>query len=108
MPSTFTIIDARDVDGSPYEAARAAFRNVYSLLDGTLECLQSADILALNAELQRQHDTGSEMSATKFFDSALAKRLTAIKGDIASAMSAIEVLERAACHDPTGLLDVKQ
>ena len=108
MTSTFTITDARDIDGTPYEAARAAFDNVFAMLDGTLECLQVAYILALNAELQRQNDTGQAMNAAAFPDSALAKRLAAIKGDVSSAMSAVEVLSRAASHDPNGRIDVKQ
>lgn len=108
MTSTFTITDARNVDGNPYEAAKAAYQNVFRMLDGTLEALEVAYILSLNSELQRQHDTGRPMDAAAFPDSVLAKRLTAIKGDVSAAMSAVEILERAAGFDPGMALGVKQ
>lgn len=105
---TLTLVDARDVDGTPYQACASAFDNLNTALRVSQEATEAALILARNAHLQRQHDAGEAMDAAGWPDTLLARRLVAVKGDLERIQQEVGTLKRAASFDPRVALDVRQ
>ena len=105
---TLSIIDARDVDGSPYEACAAAYENLMEILAAAQEAVNTAAVLSQNADLQRQHDTLGTMDATGWPDGVLSKRLTGMRGDLSEMASNLSNLKRAAAFNPKAPLHERQ
>jgi len=94
------ITDARDIDGDPYQVADQAFRNLDQILLAADEALDAIDVLATNAEMQRNLDLGNEADASTALDGLICRRLIGMRGDLAAARQSLEVLRRAATFDP--------
>lgn len=105
---TIEITDARDVDGTPYEAAAVAFSNLKEILIAADEAMDAVDVLALSADLQRQHDTTGQMSASDWLEGVVCRRLVGMREDLATARAQLEVLRRASTFDPSGRIEVQQ
>lgn len=94
------VVDARDVDGTPYEACTVAYDNLIGIVIAAQDAIEAALILSQNVDLQRQVDQGKPMDATGWPDGVVATRLAGMRGTLAEMQDQLAVLKRAATFDP--------
>ena len=99
-PKHFTVVDPRIFDGNPFEVADRAAAQVVGLLEIAREALDDAELMARNAELERQCQRGEELNAVGWPESPEGKRWTAAKSVVDQTSAAVAVLRRAASFDP--------
>lgn len=104
---TVVVTNPADYDGDPFEVASRAVKQALSLTRSTLQAVESARLMARNAELERQLIRDGSCDAVAWEDSAEGKRyarmIDRIEGDIMS----LRVLERVAGFNPKAKLVVR-
>lgn len=76
-PKTFTVVDPRSFDGDPFEVAERAAKQaeaVARVLSGTIE---TANIMARNAQMERNLIDGDDAAASEWDESLHGKRFAA-------------------------------
>jgi hypothetical protein len=98
--TTLTYTDPRELEGTPFDAARGAGDQATALLGLAGKALDDFYVIARVAELQRQQDAGEEPDAVAFEEGALAGRLTALKEVVAFNVKTADKITAAASYNP--------
>jgi hypothetical protein len=96
----FAVADPRDMDGTPFEVAARAVAQARALTAILIACVDGANKMALNAEMERQMVLGGEPDAVGWELSAQGRKFERIEDDLARIRKDLEVLGQAAAYDP--------
>lgn len=99
-PRHFTVVDPRTFDGNPFEVADRAVAQVIGLLEIIQGAIDDAELMARNAELERQCQRKEDLDAVGWPDSAEGKRWAGVRSVTEQTTSAVQILKRAASFDP--------
>lgn len=99
-PKHFTVIDARLMDGNPFEVVDRAVAQVVGLLEITSQAVEDAELMARNAELERQCQRGEELDAVGWPVSPQGRRWATVANVLSQIAESTAVLRRAASFDP--------
>lgn len=102
----FRYHDPRQLEGTPYEVAGAAFSQALSVGKLYQRALEDAFILARNAEMERNLQAGLAPDGAGFPDTALGCRMTATKDDFKRIQRMVTGEQSAACYDPSAEVEV--
>lgn len=102
---TITIEDARTFEGDAYQVAERAIQQTRALGALFLENLESVDLMARNAELERQLALGASgedlrAGAATWPESPQGRRLKALSEALSEALEALPSLEKAVAFNP--------
>ncbi len=98
--TTYVYVDPRFLEGSPYEVAGKAIEQAERAAELLDTALTDANVLARNAELQRQLDTTQTCSAERWDAGLQARILTGFKAALAEHGTKLSAAKRAASFDP--------
>jgi hypothetical protein len=96
----FTVVDPRAMDGNPYEVGARGIAQLRGILRIAELSLPAVELMARNAELERQMVDGDEPDAISWPASPQGRKFERIKLDLARMSTELSVLERAAGYDP--------
>lgn len=99
-PSTFVVADARTFDGDPYEVAERAIRQARAVQEIYLHCLTGAELMARNAEMERNLYHSDDPKAAEWEASPQGKRFQQLKDAAESHAKVLVLLEKAASFNP--------
>ena len=100
QPKQFTVADPRTFDGNPYEAGARALAQLRGIVRLAELSLPATEIMARNAELERQMVDGGDPDASSWPTSAQGNKFKRIAEHLAGISQQLSVLERAASYDP--------
>lgn len=100
----FVLADPRQMDGTPYQVAERAIRQVADAAHRLSAALDAADVMARNAELERQAaidpDTDLKQVAAGWPTSPQGRKLREADEALTQAAAKLELLAAAASWDP--------
>jgi hypothetical protein len=96
----FSISDPRDFDGDPFEVAERAARQSLALVDLLTDSLASADVMARNAEMERQLLRAEDADAPGWEGTPQGRQFKAAEQDVKNLRTRLGVLARAAGFNP--------
>lgn len=99
-PITFTVTDPRGFDGDPYEVAQRATLQAQAVARVLATCLMTANLMARNAEMERQLSAGKEADASAWEDSVPARMYARLHRDAKTIERALAALTKAAGFNP--------
>lgn len=99
-PKHFTIVDPRQVDGTPFHAAGVAAAQVGGLVILAQQALPHAKMLVRNAELERQCQRDEKLDAAGWEDSAEGRQWQGVEDALVALEKRIRALQQAAAYDP--------
>lgn len=99
-PQKFVVTDPRSFDGNVYEVAQRAVAQLRALERLIELSLLPAEIMARNAELERQMTDGGEPDAPSWADSPQGRMFARIREQNQRVIKALDSLERAVSYDP--------
>jgi hypothetical protein len=108
MTQVIEIIDPRDIDGDPFEAAGQALDHIALLVKTAAYQLSSSYPVVRNAAMERAlvSPRADLAEAVKNFeDGPQAKALAALDVDLASVHKRLQALALAASYDPSNPLE---
>lgn len=97
---TFTIADPRTFEGDPYEVAERAARQAGALARLLGQTIDSARIMARNAQMERDLALTGECDAPGYDESAEGRRFADVRKLATDAEKNLAVLARAARFNP--------
>lgn len=98
---TFTVADPRQFDGDPFEVAERACAQAQAVARVLAACIQSAEIMARNAEMSRNlAETRDDARATEWDSSTQAQKFRAQAEAAEEAERVLGQLSRAAGFNP--------
>lgn len=101
MIKTFTITDPGSHEGTPYEVAEAALRQVSGLVELASQTLVQAEAMVLNAQLSRNlYETPEDARADEWDDGIQKRKLAEVAASLDEASRQLSLLARAAAYDP--------
>lgn len=97
-----TIQDPREFDGDPYQVAQRAIQQMSGLVAVTLEVWEPTNLMARNAELERQLALGNSLvnPAAEWPESPQGRMLVNVRADLDKAQYRLRALERAVAYNP--------
>jgi hypothetical protein len=98
----FTVTDPRYFDGDPYQVAERALEQCAAVAAILRRCVEQAEIMARNAELERAEDM--DAAAREWPESLQGKRLAEIKATSERFERQLALLARAASFNPKARL----
>lgn len=97
----FTVADPRTFDGDPFEVADRAVRQTIALVQLALEAGEGANVMARNAEMERECQRGEDPdSALTWLDSPQGRQFNSVLGDLATVVTRLGILRKAAAFNP--------
>lgn len=97
----FTIAHPRTfVDGTPYEVAARGGNQAVALANLLQWAVEGADLMARNAWMSRNLDTGGEANGSGWRMSPEGKTWAALDADLAALKRRLQALTAAASYDP--------
>lgn len=99
-PQHFTIVDPRDFEGDPFEVADRAVAQLQGLVALTDEAIESARLMARNAELERQCQRDEDCDAVGWDDTAEGKRWAKVRVNLGVVKADLGILRRVAGFNP--------
>ena len=101
MPRTITVTDPDEYDGTPYEVAQLALKQVQGLATITRDALIGSETMIRNAELSRNlYATPDDARAEEWDDCVQKRKLLAVEADLDRVIKELSNLGRAAGFDP--------
>lgn len=97
---TFTIVDPRTLDGDPYEVAEHAARQAQAVARLLSQTVESARIMARNAEMERELARGDDPAPVEWEDGPYGRRFEEVKSAAEAAAKALDMLARASGFNP--------
>lgn len=97
--------DPREYDGNPYEVAARAVSQAEAVARILASTIDSARIMARNAEMERELHRGEDPNAPAFDDSAQGRRFEAAAASATAIQKELRVLGQAAGYNPKTPLD---
>ena len=97
---TFTLVDPRTFDGDPYEVAERACQQAEAIVRLASKAAEDAGVMARNAELSRQEDTGGAIDATAWEDSVHGRKFAGAHRDLKQVERSLGTLATAAGYNP--------
>lgn len=99
-----TIQDPREFDGDPYQVASRAIQQMSGLVAVTLEVWEPTNLMARNAELERQLALGNNLvnPAAEWPESPQGSRLRYAHEELHKVLLTLRTLERAVAYNPKG------
>lgn len=97
---SFTIADPRTFEGDPYEVAERACRQAAALARLTGGAIDSARVMARNAQMERDLAATGECDAPGYDESPEGKRFAAAREAATALEKNLAVLARAARFNP--------
>ena len=102
--SSFVLADPRRMDGTPYQVAERAIRQVAAAARRLSEALDAADVMARNAELERQaaldDETDLKVTAMGWPTSAQGAKLRTAQRTLEDVSDVLASVAVAASWDP--------
>lgn len=101
-PVVITIQDPREFDGDPYQVAQRAIRQLHALVALSAEILEPTDLMARNAELERQLAFGNELgdAGKEWPESPQGRNLADVREMLGMAEARLTLLEQAVAFNP--------
>lgn len=97
---SFTLADPRTFDGDPYEVAERAVRQAAAVAHLLVDAIESAYVMARNAQLERELHASGECDATAYLPSAEGMRWTQTLKTAQAAEKNLAILAMAAGFNP--------
>lgn len=98
--TTYTYTDPRNFPGDPFEVASAALAQAAAAAKLLQKALDDANVMARNAEMERQLYRGEEPDAFAWESSALGRKLAALGDETAAIQRGLVPIQRAAGFNP--------
>lgn len=101
---TITIQDPRQFDGDPYQVAERAIQQLRGLIHVAQEVVEPTDLMARNAELERQLAFGKELgdAGAQWPESPQGRELGKVRYELVVMEQRLRVLESAVAFNPKG------
>jgi hypothetical protein len=99
-PSTFVVTDPRTFDGDPYEVAERAIRQAAAVNTILLDCLEKANLMARNAEMERNLHNDEDPRAGEWETTPQGARIQGLITAANNTEKTLNLLARAAGFDP--------
>jgi hypothetical protein len=96
----FTVADPRTFDGDPYEVAERAVRQAAAVAAILKQAIDSAYLMARNAQMERDLVASGECDAYAYDESAEGRRFATIKAEVENVESRLKPLTRAVGYNP--------
>ncbi len=96
----YTVVDPRQLDGDPYEVAALAIEQAAALAGHYRHALEIADLMARNAEMERQLYFTGEARPEKYTEGPQGRKFRVLDMSIANAQETLQTLAKAASFDP--------
>lgn len=97
---TFAIVDPRSFDGDPFEVGERSCEQVAAMIRLTLWCVEGANIMARNAEMERTLMEGDDAKAPDWEGSVQGRQWQAVKETLEKLEGTTKVLSKAASFNP--------
>lgn len=97
---TFTVVDPRTFDGDPYEVAARACQQAEAIARFAAKAAEWASIMARNAELSRQEESGGTIDASTWEDSIHSRKFVTAHHDLKRIERDLGTLATAAGFNP--------
>lgn len=102
---TLTITDPREFEGDPYQVAERAIQQTRALALILLDSIVAVDLMARNAELERQLALGTDSEALRraaagWPESPQGRKLQKLSEAVREAAEGLQSLEKAAAYNP--------
>jgi hypothetical protein len=97
---TFKLTDPRDFDGNPYEVAERAVGQLTGITKLLVDTIDPAEIMFLNAYMERQGALGQEVDAAAYYDSPEYRNWLRVKERATEIHRTLTVLQRSAGYNP--------
>lgn len=97
---SFTIADPRTFDGNPYEVAERAVRQAEAVAKLLSETVESAKIMARNAEMERELTRGEDPLPVEWENGPHGRKFDEVGSAAAAAQKALKMLAQSAGFDP--------
>jgi hypothetical protein len=97
---TITYTDPRFFDGEPFEVAEKAVRQAEEAVELSQRALNDAEVMARNAELERQLIVGDECDASTWPTSAQGRQYATIRERVEKNRRILALLRQAAAFNP--------
>ncbi len=102
QPKSFTIVDPRTLDGTVFEVADAGVQQLAALAELTKTAIEGARAMALNAELERQVQSGEAADKDAFAAGPHGKRWDRVERQLGEVYNDLVVLRKVAAFNPKG------
>lgn len=100
---TLTVADPATFEGTPYEVAERALRQVAAIVQIAEVELARSEVMVRNAELSRNlADTPDDARAGEWDDSVQARAIRSISDELNATFRRLTTLSKAAAYDPSG------
>lgn len=99
-PKRIVVVDPREYDGDPFDAAGRGVQQLCALVQLTLDEMEPARILARNAELDRQIHRGEDPDGVGWDDTAEGRRWKVVSDRLETALKDLKVLYMTAGYNP--------
>lgn len=99
-PKHFVVIDPRTIDGDPFEVADYACKQAEAISRILAHTLEGANIMARNAEMERNLMAGDDAKALEWEDGPQGKRYMALIEQTRKIENNVKLLARAASFNP--------
>lgn len=100
MTDTIIYTDPRTIDGDPFEVAAAAVRQAQETIKLAKRALADAELMARNAELERQLLAGDEPSPLGWPESAQGAAYARARHELSVMLPRLRTMEKAASYNP--------
>lgn len=97
---TIIVADPRTFDGNPYEVAYRACHQAAAIAGILQKSIADAEVMARNAEMERNLIDSEDPRAADWDDSPQGKRFAELSGHAQRSAQVLETLARAASYDP--------
>ena len=99
-PKHFVLIDPRTFDGDPFEVADRACKQADAIARLLAHAIEGANIMARNAEMERNLMEGDDAKATEWEDGAQGKRYATLIESVRLVEGQLKLLSKAASFNP--------
>lgn len=99
MPD-YTYTDPRKLDGTPFEVARAAIQQTDAAVKLALRALDDAEVMARNAEMERNLLVGADAAAELWGGGAYCRQFVMIRDALGMVVRRLAALKAAVSYDP--------
>jgi hypothetical protein len=100
MTQHFVITDPRDFDGDPFEVAERACRQAEAVAAILERCLNGANLMARNAEMERNLLESDDAKAAGWEDSLQGRHFATLIADAQLAQRRLQMLAKATAFNP--------
>lgn len=98
--NTFTVGDPRLFDGDPFDVVERAIAQTEAVAEILAVCIEDANKMARNAEMERQLLGGAEADALSWPDSVQGRKFAAALEAAGTITKQLSILRKAASFNP--------